>query len=62
MDTERTLDSYQITVNKIVVDVRIIEKAEESVPIYTLSIANISDATKIILEKIHFKISKKITY
>ncbi len=60
METERTLDSYQITVNKIVVDVRIIEKADESVPIYTLSIANISDATKIILEKIRQEFISKL--
>ena len=49
---ERILDVYELSVNDIVVDVSIVQKEEESVPIYTISITNISSTTKIILEKI----------
>ncbi|MBI2651965.1 hypothetical protein HYX00_00745, partial [Candidatus Woesearchaeota archaeon] len=49
---EKIIDTYELNVNNIVVDVAIITKEEESVPIYNISITNISDTTKIILEKI----------
>src|SRR3989344_5516547 len=49
---EKIIDAYELNVNDIVVDVSIISKEEEAVPIYTISITNISDTTKIILEKI----------
>ena len=49
---ERIIDTYELNVNDIVIDVSIIAKAEEPVPTYTISITNISDTTKIILEKI----------
>ncbi|HLG24901.1 MAG TPA: ATPase, T2SS/T4P/T4SS family [Candidatus Nanoarchaeia archaeon] len=49
---QRIIDSYELNVNDIVVDVNIIESPSEAVPIYTISITNISDTTKIILEKI----------
>lgn len=48
----RTLDSYTVNVNSILVDINIQEDTEEPVPIYSLSITNISETTKIILEKI----------
>jgi len=49
---ERVIDTYELNVNNIVVDVSITTKEDEPVPIYQISITNISDTTKIILEKI----------
>src|SRR3990167_4172160 len=49
---EKVIDTYELNVNDIVVDVSIISKEEEPVPVYRISITNISDTTKIILEKI----------
>ena len=49
---EKIIDAYELNVNDIVVDVSIISKEDEPVPIYSISITNISDTTKIILEKI----------
>ena len=49
---EKIIDTYELIVNDIVVDVTITTSLEEPVPIYDISITNISDTTKIILEKI----------
>ena len=49
---EKTLDTYELNVNDIVIDVSIISKEDEPVPIYHISVTNISDTTKLILEKI----------
>ena len=49
---EKIIDTYELIVNDIVVDVTITLGAEEPIPIYDISITNISDTTKIILEKI----------
>ena len=49
---ERIIDAYELNVNNIVVDVSIVAKEKEPVALYTISITNISDTTKIILEKI----------
>lgn len=49
---EKLIDAYELNVNDIVVDVAIKSKEDEPVSIYTVSITNISDTTKIILEKI----------
>ena len=49
---EKIIDAYELNVNNMVVDVIITAKEEEAVPIYSISITNISDTTKIILEKI----------
>lgn len=51
-DDKNLLDKYSIEINNIIVDVRIVIKEDESVPQYILSITNISDTTKLILEKI----------
>lgn len=51
-DDKNLLDKYSIEINNIIVDVRIIMREDESVPQYILSITNISDTTKLILEKI----------
>ncbi len=53
MDPKRKLiDSYELIVNDIVIDVSIFSDEGEPVPIYNISITNISETTKIILEKI----------
>ena len=49
---ERTIESYELLVNDLVVDIIIKYKEDEPVPIYTISIANITDTTKLILSKI----------
>ena len=49
---ERIIDTYTLNVNNIVVDVVITTRTDEPAPIYSISITNISDTTKIILEKI----------
>ena len=49
---EKIIDAYELNVNEIVVDVSITTKEDEPVPLYQISITNISDTTKIILEKI----------
>ncbi|MEM4260228.1 MAG: ATPase, T2SS/T4P/T4SS family [Candidatus Woesearchaeota archaeon] len=47
-----TLDQYTINVNNIVVEVKILYVEEESTPKYLINISNISETTKVILEKI----------
>ncbi len=49
---ELSLDRYKIKINDIVVDVNIVMKEDEATPKYVVSLTNISDTTKIILEKI----------
>ena len=46
------VDSYELKVNDIIVNVSIYSDYNEPVPIYSISITNISETTKIILEKI----------
>ena len=54
------IDRYTITVNNIVVDISIYSEEERAVPEYVVSITNISDATKIILEKIRQEFISKM--
>ncbi len=51
-DATRVLEKYAIEINSILVDIVIESDPAEPVPLYRLSIANISPTTKIILEKI----------
>jgi flagellar protein FlaI len=46
------LDQYSITLNDILVDVKIVMRSEDVVPEYISTISNISETTKLILEKI----------
>lgn len=46
------LDKYNIHLNDILVEIKIILKSDEFVPQYVSTIANISETTKIVLEKI----------
>ncbi len=55
------IDRYTITVNNIVVDISIYVEENKPVPEYTVSITNISDATKIILEKIRQEFISKMS-
>ncbi|MFH1589063.1 MAG: ATPase, T2SS/T4P/T4SS family [archaeon] len=50
--TEVEIDRYSININDIIVEIKIITNEEKAVPQYIASITNISDTTKIILEKI----------
>ena len=51
--SQKTLvDSYELSVNDIIIDVSISSYEDEPVPVYEISITNISETTKIILEKI----------
>jgi archaeal flagellar protein FlaI len=49
---EKVIDTYALNVNNIIVDVTIMERQEDTVLSYKISITNISSTTKIILEKI----------
>ena len=49
---DKVIDAYSLNVNDIIVDVSIMQKADEPVLSYSISITNISDTTRIILEKI----------
>lgn len=46
------IESYELTVNDIIITISIESDEKETVPIYNLSITNISETTKVILEKI----------
>jgi archaeal flagellar protein FlaI len=46
------LDAYKLTVNNTLIDVNIVFPEEETVPRYNVSITNMSNTTKVILEKI----------
>jgi archaeal flagellar protein FlaI len=52
MLAREVIDSYELTVNDIIIGVSIYSDDDETVPIYSISITNISPTTKIILEKI----------
>jgi len=46
------IDSYELIVNDIIINISIYSDENEPVPIYGISITNISETTRIILEKI----------
>jgi flagellar protein FlaI len=54
------IEEYFIKMNKILVSIKIIQRPEDSVPEYVISVANISTTTKIILEKIREDFVSKI--
>jgi flagellar protein FlaI len=61
MSKRELIDRYTITVNNIVVDISIFAEENKPVPEYVVSITNISDATKIILEKIRQEFISKMS-
>lgn len=52
MAVKNLIDSYELSVNDIIIDISIYSDENEPVPIYSISITNISETTRIILEKI----------
>lgn len=48
----KVLEAYDLVVNNIVIRVSILSIESETVPLYTVTVTNISETTKIILEKI----------
>ncbi|MBR9700623.1 CpaF family protein [Candidatus Woesearchaeota archaeon] len=55
------LDKYSLETNNIVIDIKIVAIEEEPVPIYEISIANISPTTRVILEKIRQEFVSKMS-
>ncbi len=51
-DTKNLIDRYTLNINNIMVEINIASREDRPVPDYLVSISNISDTTKIILEKI----------
>jgi len=56
----KLLDKYSLNANGIKVDVEIITRDDKYVPQYILSLTNISDTTKIVLEKIREEFISKL--
>lgn len=54
------LDSYKIAIGGVIVDVHIYKTEEEAVPLYNISILNISPTTNIILGKIREEFVTKV--
>ncbi len=61
IDTD-VLDKYLLNMNDVVIEIKILSKEDKPVPIYLVSITNISDTTKIILEKIREEFVSKIAF
>lgn len=62
-DTNQSLlDKYSLTVNNVVVEVEIIRYNDHPIPKYLINITNISDTTKLILEKIRQDFIQKIDF
>jgi len=59
-DDKVILDKYSLDVNDVVVDVVIAQFKSAPVPKYNISIINISDTTKLILEKIRQEFIQKV--
>ncbi len=55
------LDSYKLSVGGVIIDVTIHFEPEESVPVYTLSILNISKTTSVILNKLREEFISKVS-
>ena len=49
---ETYLDRYKLKINDILVEINIVLFEDEPTPHYMVSLTNISDATKLVLEKI----------
>lgn len=56
----KLLDKYSIHVNSIIVEIQIVQDREKPVPDYLIEITNISDTTKLILEKIRQEFIEKV--
>ena len=58
----RLLDKYVLDVNGIKVDIEIIYDDNEPVPLYLVNITNITESTKIVLEKIREEFISKLNF
>ncbi len=56
------IDSYKIKIDNIVVEVDIIKQELEPVPFYMVFLFNISDITRLVIEKIKEEVVSKITF
>jgi len=61
-DNTSLLDKYSLTVNNVVVEIEIVRYRDHPVPKYLLNITNISETTKLILEKIRQDFIQKIDF
>lgn len=59
---QRLIDRYTININNIIVEVNVISRFDKPVPNYVVSITNITDTTKIILEKIRQEFISRIDF
>jgi flagellar protein FlaI len=57
---ETYLDKYKLKINDILVEVNIVLFEDEPTPRYLISLTNISDATKLVLEKIRQEFVSKV--
>ncbi|MCF7871432.1 Flp pilus assembly complex ATPase component TadA [Candidatus Woesearchaeota archaeon] len=57
---KKLLDKYTTTINNINIQIEIISEEEKAVPTYIVSITNISETTKLILEKIREEFISKL--
>jgi len=58
--TETYLDRYKLKINDILVEINVVLYEDEPTPKYIVSLTNISDATKLILEKIRQEFISKV--
>ena len=61
-ESQELLDKYSLTVNEVLVEINIIRYRTHPVPKYIVSITNISDTTKLILEKIRQDFIQRIDF
>lgn len=59
-DSGKIIDSYSFSSKKIPIEITILEKKGEYVPIYQVSISQISPTTELILEKIRQQLIKQV--
>lgn len=62
MPNRNLVDKYNININNIIVEIKVIFIEDKPVPEYVVSITNISDTTKIILEKIRDEFISKLNF
>jgi flagellar protein FlaI len=61
-DVEVQIDKYKLRINDIIVDINIVMYENDSTPKYIVSLTNLSDATKLIIEKIRQEFISKIDH
>jgi flagellar protein FlaI len=60
-DDSDVLDNYSLSVNDVIIAITIVDDKTKAVPQYIISISNISETTKIILEKIRQRFISKMS-